>query len=686
MDIGPYASIQGLKLPPKVTESMINTGPNGDPAARPDKPKGSAWTVYRRLLVYTWQYKMRLLVSLLFAVFIAVSFTTMLIAVREVVNLTYYEAEFHPTTGELLHEDPQESIARAIQKSNTRIDEAILWLPGDFWEDHLSAPQQLEPGFRSLVVSMRGKRAAVVKVTCILLVIFSLAVGIARFLQEYFAGAISANISTEMARNMYDNLMAQSVGFFETSTTGDVLARFTNDIFMVNRGLEGVLVKVMREPVKAICFLGFALYTDPVLTLIGVCGLPPVFLILTKIGMKMRKSVRRSLEKISSMASVVNETVNGIAIVKVFTMEDYEIGRVRDEIERLKKFLYQMVRLHATTGPVTEFILVIGVALFLLVAGQRMDAGLLDRGEMLTLLLALAMLLDPVRKLSAVNNMVQTSIASAERVFEFIDMAPGIDEQSSSVVLPTMTTGIRFENVTFGYQPGTPVLKNLSIDVPRGQMVALVGTSGSGKSTIVKLIPRFYDVQEGAITIDGTDIRQVSARSLREQISLVTQESILFAETVRENIAAGRDDYTDAQIRQAAIAANAAEFIEKLPKGYDTRLDEAGTTLSGGQRQRLAIARAFIKDPSILILDEATSSLDTESERIIQDALYSFLEGRTAFVIAHRLSTIQRADCILVIQDGQVAEKGTHTELLALRGVYSRLYRTQFGQNEEDDV
>ena len=278
--------------------------------------------------------------------------------------------------------------------------------------------------------------------------------------------------------------------------------------------------------------------------------------------------------------------------------------------------------------------------------------------------------------------MVQTSIASAERVFEFIDMKPEIDEREGAAALTPMTSGIRFDNVTFGYHPDTPVLENFSLEVRKGETVALVGPSGSGKSTIIKLLPRFYDIQGGAILIDGQNISEVSAHSLREQISLVTQQTILFAETIRENIAAGHTDYTQADIERAAKAAHAAEFIEKLPKGYDTRLDEAGTTLSGGQRQRLAIARAFIKDPSILILDEATSSLDSESERLIQDALDHFLTGRTAFIIAHRLSTIQRADRILVIQEGRIVEEGTHAQLLALGGIYSRLYRTQFDIQE----
>jgi subfamily B ATP-binding cassette protein MsbA len=379
---------------------------------------------------------------------------------------------------------------------------------------------------------------------------------------------------------------------------------------------------------------------------------------------------------------VVNETVNGISIVKVFTMERYEIERVRTEITRLRRFLLQMVRLHATTGPVTEFILVLGVTVFLLYAAKRMETGELKLGELTTLLIALAMLLDPLRKMSAVNNMIQTSIASAERVFEFIDMTPEIDEREGAPALVPMERSIRFDNVTFGYSSEVPVLQNFSLDVRKGETVALVGPSGSGKSTIIKLIPRFYDIQGGAILIDGQNISEVSAHSLREQISLVTQNTILFAETIRENIAAGQSHYTQEEIERAARTAHAVEFIEKLPKGYDTRMDEGGSTLSGGQRQRLAIARAFIKDPSILILDEATSSLDSESERLIQDALDHFLDGRTAFIIAHRLSTIQRADRILLIQDGRIVEEGSHSELLAKNGAYARLYRTQFDTQE----
>jgi subfamily B ATP-binding cassette protein MsbA len=661
---------------------MLLPAQNGEPATNPaPKPKGSAWTVYRRLLGYTWQYKYRLIVSLLFAMFIAASFTAMLITVREVVNLTYFVPDYEQD-GALKHEDPRDRHLQSIRDMNTWIQNSIDSVPGTMLERYVGPPVWIESKFDGLVTSMRAEKTDAVKYTCLLLIIFAFVTGVARFIQEYYSGAIGAYISTDMARQMYNNLMAQSVGYFETRTTGDTLARFTNDIFMVNRGLEGVLVKLMREPFKAIGFFGFALWTDPLLTLVGVCGMPPVIIVLTKIGMKMRKSARRSLEKISTMASVVNETVNGISIVKVFTMERYEIERVRTEITRLRRFLLQMVRLHATTGPVTEFILVLGVTVFLLYAAKRMETGELKLGELTTLLIALAMLLDPLRKMSAVNNMIQTSIASAERVFEFIDMTPEIDEREGAPALVPMERSIRFDNVTFGYSSEVPVLQNFSLDVRKGETVALVGPSGSGKSTIIKLIPRFYDIQGGAILIDGQNISEVSAHSLREQISLVTQNTILFAETIRENIAAGQSHYTQEEIERAARTAHAVEFIEKLPKGYDTRMDEGGSTLSGGQRQRLAIARAFIKDPSILILDEATSSLDSESERLIQDALDHFLDGRTAFIIAHRLSTIQRADRILLIQDGRIVEEGSHSELLAKNGAYARLYRTQFDTQE----
>ena len=414
-----------------------------------------------------------------------------------------------------------------------------------------------------------------------------------------------------------------------------------------------------------------------------VCVLPPVGYILIRIGKKMRRSVRRSLEKIGAMASVVNETVVGISIVKGYTMEQYEIGRLKREIHRLQRFLIQMVRLDALAGPVTQFVLLLGIALFLWLSAERVESGDLEIGHLITLFTALAMMLDPIRKLASVNNMVQTSVASAERVFAFIDMRPEILEKSSALTVPPMQQSMTFQNVSFSYDGKAPVLQGVNLEFRRGETVALVGFSGAGKSTLVKLIPRFYDVTEGALLIDGVNVRDMTFQSLRDQISIVTQHTILFSETIRANIAYGRTQYSDERIREAAQAANALEFIDKLPQGLDTLLNESGNNLSGGQRQRLAIARAFIRDPAILILDEATSSLDSESERLIQDALEHFLEGRTAIIIAHRLSTIQRADRIVVLDAGHVTQQGTHAELMQMGGIYRRLYETQFGPQEK---
>jgi len=375
---------------------------------------------------------------------------------------------------------------------------------------------------------------------------------------------------------------------------------------------------------------------------------------------------------------VVNETVRGMAIIKAYTMESHQINRVRDELERLRRFLYQMARLHAATGPVTEFILILGVAGFVLFSARRVEAGILDAGDLVQLYFALGMMLDPVRKMSDVNNLVQTSVASAERCFEMVDAEPSIQEAEDAQDVPALREALRFERVSFSYIPGITVLDDLTLEFPKGSMTAIVGYSGSGKTTLVKLIPRFYDVTEGAVTLDGVDVRQITFRSLRQQIGLVTQDTFLFAGTVRENIAYGRQDFTEEQIRQAARAANSEDFILALPNGYDTVIGEQGATLSGGQRQRIAIARAIIKDPAILILDEATSSLDSESERLIQDALDRFMVGRTTIVIAHRLSTIRRAHRIMVLDSGRIAEMGDHETLLARNGLYRRLYETQF--------
>lgn len=633
-----------------------------------DAPLRSSWHVYKRLVGYATRYKGRLMVSVFFAIVIAASFGTMLFAVGTAVKLTFYDPT--PASGKV-HEDPAQEIAGQIVHYTGQMRDVIGW-----------APEGLDQKFIGTVESMRADPMRALTIMSVVVVILAMIIGIARFIQEFFAGAIGAYITTDLGREMYENLMRQSVGYFEANSSGEILARFTNDIFMVNNGLSSVFVKLMREPLKLVMFLWVAISVDLWLTLVGVCVLPPVVYILVRIGKKVRKSVRRSLQKIASMASVVNETVQGIQIVKSFNMEEYEISRVRTEIGRLRRFLLRIVGLNAFTDPVTEFLLVLGVVGFVLLSGQRVVAGQLDAGDLTQLYFSLAMLLDPVRKLSSVNNQIQTSVASAERVFEFIDLRPEVYNRPGAKMLEGFNDGIQFDNVHFGYGSGPEVLSGVNLTVRKGEMVALVGPSGAGKSTLVKMLPRFYDVTQGVIRIDGHDLREITVESLREQIGMVTQNTILFAESIRANITFGRDSYPHERVVSAARAANAAEFIEKLPKGYDTTLAEAGSSLSGGQRQRIAIARAVIKDPGILILDEATSSLDSESERLIQEALDHFIEGRTALVIAHRLSTVRRADRIVVMDGGRIVEEGKHDELLAADGLYKRLYETQFGPQE----
>ena len=633
-----------------------------------DQAQSSAFKVYTRLIGYALQYKGRLAVSLFFALVIATSFGLMLGSVGAVISLSVFD----PAEMEEGDTDPKDTMVEDIRDYSATLQETIGW-----------APANIDTRFLTLVDTMRAQPMDAIKTVCFVVVILALVIGIARFLQEYFAGSIGASITTDLAKGMYANLMKQSVGFFESQQSGEILARFTNDIFMVNRGLAGVFVKLMREPLKAGMFLGIAISVDPKLTLLGVCALPPVFIVLMKIGKKVRRSVRKSLQRIASLASIVNETIGGIQIVKGYSMEAYETKRVQKEIINLRKFLFRIVKLDAATAPITEFMLILGITAFVLYSGHRVVSGELDAGDLVKLYTALALMLDPIRKLSSVNNMIQTSVASAERVFTFIDMEPEIKEAPDAKELAPLQEAIRFENVHFGYNDSTEVLQGIDMEIKKGEMVALVGFSGAGKSTLVKLLPRFYDIQQGKITFDGQDIREVTFDSLRGQISMVTQETILFADSIRKNIAYGKEEYTDDRVKAAADAANAAEFVEKLPNRYDSILGETGANLSGGQRQRLAIARAIIKDPEILILDEATSSLDSESERLIQEALDSFVEGRTTFVIAHRLSTIQRADRILVMKQGRIVEDGTHDALLAQGGIYRRLYDTQFGNKED---
>jgi subfamily B ATP-binding cassette protein MsbA len=507
----------------------------------------------------------------------------------------------------------------------------------------------------------------------------SLVSGTARFFQEYLSASIATRVTIELGREMFANVVYLPLRFFEQRNTGEIIARHTNDVFMAGRGLTVVFMKLFREPIKALVFLSIALYLDPVLTGVLLVVLPPVAIVITKIGQQVRKRMRRSLERVATLQSAVKETVDGITIIKAYGLEPRQTDQVNAEYLGLRKQLLKMLKADAAIGPITEFVLICGFASVILLSARRVLTGDMNAADLIVFYGALGMMLDPIRKLSSVNNAIQSSVASAQRAFEFIDLQSNLTDAAGAVALPRLEEKIRFDHLAFSYEAEEPVLTDIDFEIRKGEMVAVVGYSGQGKTTLAKLVPRLYDVNDGAITIDGTDIRQATIRSLRDQIGIVTQDTVLFDDTVAANIAAGSPDATQDDIEQAAKAANAAGFIQELPQGYETPLGESGSRLSGGQRQRLAIARALLKDPAILILDEATSSLDSESEQAIQQAIESFVVGRTTLVIAHRLSTIRRADRIVVIDSGRVAEHGTHDELIAREdSIYGRLYRVQF--------
>jgi subfamily B ATP-binding cassette protein MsbA len=392
----------------------------------------------------------------------------------------------------------------------------------------------------------------------------------------------------------------------------------------------------------------------------------------------MRKRGGQLLQRYTELNALLQETIAGVRIVKAFGTEDHERERFRAGNERLFQAVIRISVVDSLTHPVMETLGAIGVALAIWVGGYFVVSGALTAGGFVAFIGTLGSLYQPVKRLSQVNNNVQQGIAGLTRIFQLLDRQPDVLEAPGARTLPAIQDSLAFADVRFAYEPDQPILAGVSFTAKPGQLVAVVGPSGAGKTTLVNLIPRFYDPTGGAILIDGQDIRGVTLRSLRGQMGIVTQETILFDDSVYDNIAYGRRDVAPERVYEAARLANAHDFIQALPEGYATRIGERGVRLSGGQRQRIAIARAILKDPPILILDEATSSLDAESERVVQEALDRVMESRTTFVIAHRLSTILRADTILVLRDGRIVESGTHATLMARRGVYAQLYETQW--------
>ncbi len=484
---------------------------------------------------------------------------------------------------------------------------------------------------------------------------------------------------TDLRNAVYERIIRQPIGFFQQEPTGRIMSAVINDVERARPALSEYLADVFRQTFTFIALLGVLFSIDWKMTL--VCGifLPLVVLPVGKLGRRIRRSVESSQSKLGELNQILQETITGNRIVKAFGMEEFETRKFWAASRRLLRETMRWVRTQVVTSPLMDLLQPVVIALLLLYARDRIRHEQMTVPLFIAFVYALFKLYEPIKRVGNVYQQFQQAQGATTQVFAYLDLMQEEQDVPGAIDLPPLANELEFENVSFSYD-STPVLKDINFKAKRGEVVAFVGSSGAGKTTLVNLIPRFYEARSGVIRVDGVDIRGVILRSLRGQIAVVTQENILFHDTVMNNICYGLTNVPRAKVEQAAQAALAHDFIMELPQGYDTLIGERGTRLSGGQRQRIAIARAILKDSPILILDEATSELDTESELFVQRALANLMVGRTTFVIAHRLGTIRKADKILVLEDGEIRESGTHSDLLAKGGSYARLHDLQFAE------
>ena len=509
--------------------------------------------------------------------------------------------------------------------------------------------------------------------------------GLASFGQDFLMAYISGRVVTDIRNKLHAHTLTLSLSFFQRHPSGNLVSRITGDVGVAAGAMTDAVVSVMRESTSLLALIIAAFYMDPWLALISFVVFPASVLPVMKLGKKIRRFTRKGQAKVGYLLGLLHETIQGTRIVKAFGMESYEQERFDKESERLFRLGIRTTRTRAMVGPMTELLSAFAIGGVVWYGGASVIGGSRTQGQFMAFLTAMFMMYQPFKKLASTNSTVQQGIAAAERVFEIFDTASDVQERRDAREAAKFSESIEFHGVSFGYGH-KPVLESIDLKIAAGEMVALVGVSGVGKSTLADLVPRFYDVTTGKIELDGVDIRDLTLQSLRSQIGIVTQQTFLFNDTVRNNIAYGDRSKGMDEIVAAAKSAHAHDFITAMPHGYDTVIGELGTKLSGGERQRLSIARALLKDPPILILDEATSSLDSESERLVQDALERLMVGRTTLVIAHRLSTIRRADRIVVLVGGKIVEQGTHEELLAQKAEYNKLYALQFSESSEDET
>ena len=503
------------------------------------------------------------------------------------------------------------------------------------------------------------------------------------YIKNIFVSYVQFSLIVRIRNMLYRHIHTLSMSYFNRKKSGELTSIMMNDVNVMQDAFTTTFQKLLVEPLNILFFGTILFIIDWKLSLVALLILPLAGFLYVSVGVSIRRKSKRIQEKIASIMHILTEVLYSIRVIKAFVTKRYEIQKFEKEGNRYFHLLFRRAKLDNLATPINEIIgVLIGVVLLWYGGMQVIQTETLTSEDFLRFILVLFAMLAPIKTLGTVNITIQNSLAAAERVFNILDSKPDINDKPDAKEIESFSEEIRFDNVSFDYgEESAPVLKNVSFSISKGSVVALVGASGAGKSTIADLIPRFYDTTSGYVKIDGEDIREIKLESLRRMMGVVSQEIILFNDTVKQNIAYGQEEIKDSNIISAAKAANVMEFIEELPNGFDTIIGERGVKISGGQKQRLSIARAIIKNPSLLILDEATSSLDTESEKLVQEAIEKLMKDRTVLVIAHRLSTVKNADNIIVLEQGKIIEKGNHVELIDKKGKYSELYAVQF-QNE----
>ncbi|MBW4424203.1 MAG: ABC transporter ATP-binding protein/permease [Nostoc desertorum CM1-VF14] len=523
----------------------------------------------------------------------------------------------------------------------------------------------------------QGNVVAIAQITGSCALVF-LVRGLFQSIQDMYMAKAALRVAFHLRQQAYAHLQKLNLSYFETAKAGDLSYRLTEDVDRVGEVVNKVFHDLIPCILQLLAIPIYMIYLNWQLTLTTVIVAPLMGILVGWFGERLRKYSLKSQNRVSGLSAILAEVFNGIRLVQAFAAENYEIARFGHEAERSLKAKYSAERLKAIQIPIVGFLEALSALSLLIVGAWQISQGNLAVATFFSYLAAAALLIDPIGQTINNYNEFKQGEASIDRVFELMAIQPTVTEKANAIALPPVKGKIEYRHISFAYKPGKPVLKDISLLVSPGEAIALVGASGAGKTTFVNLLPRFYDPKVGQVLIDDVDIRDVKLHSLRRQIGIVPQETIMFSGTIAQNIAFGQDVFNMEAVKEAAKIANAHQFVSQLPKGYQTWMGERGVNLSGGQRQRIAIARAVLLNPQILILDEATSALDTESESLVQEALERLMEKRTVFIIAHRLSTVKRCDRILVLEQGQIVESGTHEELLALERRYARFYAQQF--------